>query len=316
VETGEIRINPKEVLQMKGKWKRLSMEIRALLVLVSVVLVATMAWATFRGDLLRHAGITYDYAGPIGTTSFEGNSVVKGTLSVYDEITSIGPITFMPNGEVIANVVDAEFTVTGDDNTSDQLILTLRNTTATTNDTDEIKIRAMMDDDEGDEDGFGEISFTADDASSGSEDGSIVFTAITAGTSVTEWIMDGAALYPYIEGGGGIGKTGFGVGNVFINGDTVTTGSVQIGGGNAMAKLWHGTGQINSGASSSTLVIATIDSDDVVVLTWLEAPTTGGLYGKVEQGVGVDVILYDTVGNDGGDTAPDNLSYAYIVIED
>jgi hypothetical protein len=151
---------------------------------------------------------------------------VKGTLSVYDEITSIGPITFMPNGEVIANVVDAEFTVTGDDNTSDQLILTLRNTTATTNDTDEIKIRAMMDDDEGDEDGFGEISFTADDASSGSEDGSIVFTAITAGTSVTEWIMDGAALYPYIEGGGGIGKTGFGVGNVFVNGDiTATSGT-------------------------------------------------------------------------------------------
>lgn len=199
---------------MKGKWKRLSLEVRALLVMVGFISVATLAWATFRGDLLTHAAITFDYANP-STTSIEGNLVVKGTLSVYDEFTSVGPIVLMPNGEEIANRVDAEVTLTADDNTSDQLILTLRNTTATTNDTDEIIIRAMMDDDELDEDGFGQISFTADDASSGSEDGSIVFTTITAGTSATAATIDGAGIAL---------ANGEKLGNTAVDGEVTLTG--------------------------------------------------------------------------------------------
>lgn len=222
----------------------------------------------------------------------------------------------MDNGEAITNPSDGVTRTTFDDDAVELGDEQTYSTNTSTSANDYFRRSWWFEDSASGMTEGGYFDWVWTDVTTATEDTRLDFGGMTAGT-LADWLhLTGAALYPEADGGLTLGLDGQGFGNVFINGNTVTTGSLRVGAnGTAITQSRDGQATILSGATSAVVTLATIDADDVVVVTAMENISTGTVYVQIEVGYGFDICIVDmTQGT--ADLAASDYTFSWHVRED
>ena len=289
----------------------------------SVIADSTTSWSGNR-----------EGSGLLTITPFSADAFYCDTIDIDSSLSSSGTITapsfdistalILANDEEIANATDAVVSITADDDAVELLDLQLLNDAGATADNDYIRQSFWIqeDDDDTQKEMF-YVDVVATDVTSTTEDARVDFGVMTAGTLADEWSIDGSALFPATEGGASVGKTGYGINNLHVNGNiAATTGSTSladtamtsasIGSGTQIGALFFGQDTIASGATSQTVVVAGFAATDTFIVTPNEDLSTGTIF--VTPGSGsVTVHIWDVL-NGTSASAGEDYDFSYIAI--
>lgn len=100
---------------------------------------------------------------------------------------------------------------------ADNVALNIESDRATPANNDQVLLNFVVSDSAGNQDTFGHIATMATDVASGSEDGTMLFGVITAGTLANEIQLTGTALSPFADGGVALGTTALGFNGLHLN---------------------------------------------------------------------------------------------------
>lgn len=218
-----------------------------------------------------------------------GVDTLEITGTTYFDTISATQTTFI-NGEILANASDHIVTLTADDNTSEILDFQLRSSMTSPNDAQTMRIsgHSYNDDSDGTYIEWWYMDCVYDDVSSATEDATLKVGVRTAGTLAAELCLNGAAIWPNVEGGLTLGKSGNAWGNAFFNGTiTATSGTATFGTATFTAFTLGASGTkaysailtsatITAGATSCALTLPTGYAQANHRVQWSIIPATAG----------------------------------------